>query len=158
MRHSPRRIVADLFDARPAASPLRESLTGIQFATPTAQPAPPPVRRFEVGQSVHVHAHGSWRSGTVTKLGRTRVTVRYARDTGGDTVERAFPTTKVHSAEGIALVPVDQLRDGDVVVTVDAADQTVTDIRRGLRRLRVVTYAEGSEVEVSAHTNLRVRT
>jgi len=147
-RHSSRRIVADLFEGRPVASPLRESLAGIWFATATAEPSPPPVRRFEAGQPVHVHAYGNWRPGIVTKLGRTRVTVRYTRNGAGETAERAFPTTEVYSAEGIALVPVDQLRDGDVVVTVNAADQSVADVRHGPRRQRVVAYANAAELAV----------
>ena len=34
IRHSARRVVADLFDTRPAASPLHESIRDIHFATP----------------------------------------------------------------------------------------------------------------------------
>lgn len=80
---SPRRIVADLFDAHPADSPLRESIHAVRFGI-TAPPATPTVRQFErhfeIGQAVHVHAYGTWRAGTVTKLGRTRITVRYVRN------------------------------------------------------------------------------
>ena len=78
IRHSPRRIVADLFDARPAVSPLRVGLRGIQFTSPqvtsppTPAPALRPVHQFEVGEAVHVHAYGNWRAGTVARLGRTR--------------------------------------------------------------------------------------
>jgi hypothetical protein len=36
IRHSARRVVADLFDTRPVASPLHESIRGVRFATPPA--------------------------------------------------------------------------------------------------------------------------
>lgn len=101
----PRRIVAELFDAHPAASPLRASLA-VRFDSP---PAPPTVRQFGPGQAVHVHAYGTWRAGTVTKLGRTRVTVRYVRNADGQLDERSFPATAVHPADGVALVAADHV-------------------------------------------------
>jgi hypothetical protein len=150
--HSPRRIVADLFDAHPAAVPLHESILAVRFA------APPSVRQFELGQAVHVHAYGNWRPGTVTKLGRTRVTVRYVRNAGGQTDERPFATTLVHPADGVALVAVDQLHRGDVVIGADEQDLTVDKVVAGPRRHRVVIYTNQSRATLSAQTRLRVRT
>ena len=152
---SPRRIVADLFDAHPSASPLRDSILAVRFTT---TPAPPPVRQFEPGQAVHVHAYGTWRAGTVTKLGRTRVTVRYVRNGDGQTDERPFSTTAVHPADGVALVAVDQLHHGDVVIDADSEDLTVDTVVPAGRRRRVVRYTNGSRATVSAQTVLRVRT
>ncbi len=151
---SPRRVVADLFDARPAASPLRESILAVRFTTP---PAPPTVRQFEPGQAVHVHVHGTWRAGTVTKRGRTRVTVRYVRNADGQLDERSFPTTAVHPAGDVALVAVDQLRHGDVVIGADGEDLTVDTVLPAGRRRRVVRYTDASPATVSAQAVLRVR-
>jgi|SRR6266542_4392752 len=155
LRYSPRRIVAELFDACPVASPLREGILAVRFASP---PAPPPVRQFEPGQAVHVHAYGNWRPGTVTKLGRTRVTVRYVRNADGRTDERPFPTTAVHPADGVTLVAVDQVHRGDVVIGADEQDLTVDKVVAGRRRHRVVIYTNESRATLSAQTRLRVRT
>jgi hypothetical protein len=117
----------------------------------------PAVRRFEPGQAVHVHAYGNWRAGIVTKLGRTRVTVRYVRNVGGQLDERPFPATGVHSADGVALVAVDHLRHGDVVIGADGEDLTVETVSPAGRRRRVMRYTDASEVTVPAGTVLRVR-
>ncbi len=85
-RQSPRRVVADLFGDQPAESPLRDSTYPVEVASLTpAPPAPPPVRYFHRDQAVHVYADGTWRPGTVTKPGRTRVTVRYLHGVLRDT-------------------------------------------------------------------------
>lgn len=155
---SPRRIVADLFDAHPAESPLRDSVLAVRFDRP---PAPPTVRQFErhfePGQAVHVHAYGTWRAGTVTQLGRTRITVRYLRNADGQLDERSFPTTAVHPADGVALVAVDQLQHGDVVIGADGEDRTVDAVLPGGRRRRVVRYTDASRATVAAGAVLRVR-
>ena len=151
---SPRRIVADLFGAHPAASPLRESILAVRFDRP---PAPPTVRQFEPGEAVHVHAYGTWRAGTVTKLGRTRITVRYVRNADGQLDERSFPATAVHPADGVALVAVDHLHHDDVVIGADGEDLTVDRVLPGGRRRRVVRYTDASRATVSAQTVLRVR-
>jgi hypothetical protein len=159
LRHSPRRVVADLFGDEPLASPLSDSIHPVDFASLTpAAPPPPPVRHFQRDQAVHVHAHGTWRPGTVTKLGRTRLTVRYTRDADGQTDERPFPTTQVHPADGVALVAVDQLQRGDIVVAPGGQDLAVADLRPGRRRYRIVRYTNGSEAEMLAHILMRVRT
>lgn len=154
---SPRRIVADLSDAHPAESPLRENIHAVRFGI-TTPPAPPTVRQFEPGQAVHVHAYGTWRAGTVTKLGRTRVTVRYVRNADGQLDERSFPATAVYSADGVTLVAVDQLRHGDVVIGADGEDLTVDTVSPAGRRRRVVRSTDASRAEVPAGTVLRVRT
>ena len=68
------------------------------------------MRYFQRDQAVHVYADGTWRPGTVTKLGRTRVTVRYLRRADSQADERPFPTSQIQPADGVALVPVDRLR------------------------------------------------
>lgn len=104
-----------------------------------------------------MHAYGTWRAGTVTKLGRTRVTVRYVRNAAGQLDERSFPTTAVHPADGVALVAVDQLQHGDVVIGADGDDLTVDTVAPAGRRRRVVRYTDASRATVSAQTVLRVR-
>ena len=144
-RRGARQLVAELFDVDPPDDPLRDSLTGIRFTTPAtpANPtAPPPAARtFQVDPAVHVHAYGNWRPSTVTKIGRSRVTVRYARN-----------------ADGVALVPVPQLQRGDGLAQAEGKDLNVADVGRGSRRLRTVTYTDGSQVDMSAQTLMRVRT
>jgi len=161
-RTGARRLVADLFDLDPTDSPLREHLTGVRFAAPTTGQAPrPPAGTFQVDQAVHVHAYGNWRRGVVTKIGRSRVTVRYARNAEGQPDERAFPTDQIRTADGVDLVGVDRLRDGDVLVgpVGDGTDDlTVAHVGPGLRRYRTVTYTDGSQVQISAQTLMRVRT
>jgi hypothetical protein len=112
---------------------------------------------LQVGQPVHVPAHGSWRPGTVTKLARTRVTVRYVRNADGDTDERAFPMAQVLPADGVGLEPVHRLRRGQVVILA-RGEVTVADVRAGPRRYRTVIYIDGSTAEISAQTLMRVRT
>lgn len=41
---------------------------------------------YSVGDSVQVWSYSGWRAGTVTGLGRTRVTVKYASDAAGRNV------------------------------------------------------------------------
>jgi hypothetical protein len=84
--------------------------------------------------------------------------VRYIRNADGQTDERAFPTTQVHPCDGVALVAVDQLQRGDVVVAIGGEDLSVADVRPGRRRYRIVSYANGSEAEMLAQTLMRVRT
>ncbi len=155
-----RTVVADLFGAAPAGNPLRPTLADIRFEmagpcsdTAAAAPAAGP---FEVGQQVHVDAYGNWRPGTVTKVGRTRITVTYVRNADGDTDERAFPVARVQPADGVALVPVHRLRRGQVVILADR-DATVADVRGGPRRYRTVVYTDGTQAEISAQTVMRVR-
>lgn len=152
---SPRRIVAELFDAAPPVSPLRESITAARFA----EPLPPrPGRVFEVGQAVHVYAYGNWRAGTVTKLGRTRVTVAYVRNADGQLDERPFSTMAVYATDGVALVAVDELGSGDVVIGVDGQTRIVETVRPGGRLERVVCYTDTSRATVPTQTVLRVHT
>lgn len=39
-------------------------------------------QEFTTGEPVYVHAMGSWYAGTIAKVGRSRVTVRYVSGTG----------------------------------------------------------------------------
>ncbi len=57
------------------------------------------VSDFSVGQSVEVHSFGNWYAGTVTKLGRTRVTVQYTTGSG-TTRDKAFNLSLVRTIEG----------------------------------------------------------
>lgn len=51
---------------------------------------------YRVGQAVTVDAFGRLRQGVVTKLGRTRVTVRFASNQEGTNIhEKAFPAYDV---------------------------------------------------------------
>jgi hypothetical protein len=105
-----RTVVAELFDVAPVDSALRATLDGVRLGTDILGEATadlPPMRRFQVGQPVHVDAFGNWRPGTVTKIGRSQVTVRYQRNAYGDTAERAFAPGFVRPAHGVSLVPVD---------------------------------------------------
>lgn len=52
------------------------------------------VQDFTVGDVVEVKSFGYWYAGTVTKLGRTRVSVRYTTGTG-TTRDKAFPLDRV---------------------------------------------------------------
>jgi len=152
-RRGARDLVAELFDVDPVDSPLRDSLIGIRFTAPaTPTVARPPARTFQVDQAVHVHAYGNWRPGTVTKIGRSRVTVRYARNADGTPDERAFRTDQIQPADGVALVPLSKLRRGDIVARADGDDLTVERVGQGSRRYRTVTYTDGSQVEISAQT------
>jgi hypothetical protein len=160
-----RALIVDLFDLDPPDSPLRDTLTGVRFTPPTAPTAPTgptggrlAARSFQVDQAVHVHAYGNWRPGTVTKIGRSRVTVRYARNAAGTPDERAFPTDQIQPAHGVALVAVSRLRRGDLVVQAGGDDLVVEKVRPGPRRYRTVTYTDGSQVDISTQTVMRVRT
>lgn len=115
------------------------------------------MRYFHRDQAVHVYADGTWRPGTVTKLGRTRVTVRYLHGADGQADERPFPTSQIQPADGVALVPVDRLRRGDIVVPAGGDDLTVADVRPGRRRYVIVGYTNGSAATLAAHTVMRVR-
>ncbi len=158
-RQGARQVIADLFGIEPQDSPLRDSLTGVRFTAPaTPSAARPSARTFQVDQAVHVHAYGNWRAGTVTKIGRTRVTVRYTRNADGQPDERAFPTDQIQPAEGVALVPVHQLRRGDVVVQTGGEDLTVADVGQRAHRYRTVRYTDESQAEILAQTLMRVRT
>jgi hypothetical protein len=160
IRLGARQVIADLFDVEPENNPLRGSLTGVRFTAPATPPKAdrPPARTFPVDQAVHVHAYGNWRAGTVTRIGRTRVTVRYTRNADGQPDERAFPTDQIQPADGVALVPVHQLRRGDIVVHAAGEDRTVAEVGQGQRRYRTVTYTDGSQAQISAQTLMRVRT
>jgi hypothetical protein len=50
---------------------------------------------YRVGDSVTVRAFGRQRSGVVTGLGRTRLTVKFARNAAGEQDERHFGPTEV---------------------------------------------------------------
>lgn len=50
---------------------------------------------YTVGQQVEVSAFGRWRPGTITKLGRTKVTVQYQRNQQGTLATRAFGAIEV---------------------------------------------------------------
>lgn len=45
---------------------------------------------YVVGQTVEVHSYGAWRRGTVVKIGRTRITVEYAKNRWGELHSKAF--------------------------------------------------------------------
>ncbi len=98
-----RAVLAELFGSTPAGAG-NDADTGGGDA-----PSGPASGRLQVGQPVHVPAYGNWRPGTVTKLARTRVTVRYVRNADGDTDERAFPMAQVLPADGVGLEPVHRL-------------------------------------------------
>lgn len=53
-----------------------------------------------VGDQVEVRAYGRMRPGTVTKLGRSRVTVEFTRNSHGDKDERAFGATELRVPGG----------------------------------------------------------
>jgi hypothetical protein len=60
--------------------------------------APDVVQRTEtyhVGDKVNVYAFGGLREGTVTKLGKSRVTVHFVRNRSGGTSERAFVASEI---------------------------------------------------------------
>lgn len=50
---------------------------------------------YHVGDSVEVHAHGRWRLGYVTKLGRSKVAVEFISNLQGTSKERTFSSTEV---------------------------------------------------------------
>jgi hypothetical protein len=50
---------------------------------------------YRVGEPVKVRAYGAWRHGTVTKLGRTRVTVTYIRNQSGTRASKSFGATEI---------------------------------------------------------------
>jgi hypothetical protein len=52
-------------------------------------------RTYRVGARVKVRAYGAWRRGTVTKLGRTRVTVTYLRNQHGTRASKSFGATQI---------------------------------------------------------------
>ena len=54
---------------------------------------------FAVGEAIEVYSFGRWYPGTVTKIGRTRVTALYVTGTGTER-EKAFPTNKVRASTG----------------------------------------------------------
>jgi hypothetical protein len=111
------------------------------------------------GQRVHVHAFGAWRTGVVTGLDGGKVVVRFGRNRLGAAAERSFPPAGVLPADGIALVPVRELRPGDVVV-VAGQSKTVAGVWRHPHRRRrrmEVTYRDGDVVALPAVTRLRVR-
>lgn len=49
---------------------------------------------FQSGEQVEVHSFGRWYPGTVSKIGRTRVTVFYRTGSGAERT-KAFPPAKV---------------------------------------------------------------
>ncbi len=55
-----------------------------------------------IGDPVLVRAYGRHRHGTVTKLGRTRVTVDFLRNRDGDRASRAFGAWELEPTEGTA--------------------------------------------------------
>ena len=93
----------------------------------------PTNRRHTPGQPVHVHAFGAWRNGTVTRLGRDRVWVQYARNRFGDLHERPFTAAEVLDAAGATLTSARELRPG-LVVLVDTIEKTVKSVRPAPRR------------------------
>lgn|SRR4051812_46562437 len=50
---------------------------------------------LEVGDEVKVPAFGRWRSGTVTKLGRTKVVVDFQQNAQGARGQRSFDATEI---------------------------------------------------------------
>lgn len=107
------------------------------------------------GQPVHVHAFGAWRTGTVTRLGRSRVWVKYVRNRFGDLHEKPFTATEVLDATGATLTSARELRPG-MVVLVDNIEKTVTSVRPAPRRSLVIDYIDGDQVTLYARTRLRV--
>lgn len=64
---------------------------------------------FTVGDGVFISADQGVRDGVVTKVARTRISVRHPRNQKGDMVERAYPMDRVvvgqfHDLSGWSLV------------------------------------------------------
>jgi hypothetical protein len=75
------------------------------------------VEDFTVGQEVWVVADQGQRRGEVTKLGRTRVTVRHARNQAGDMVERPYSMGAIIIGQG-------EVRGGWALVLADGHTRT----------------------------------
>ena len=68
------------------------------------------ILHLQVGSPVLVHAFGRLRPGTVTKLGRTKVTVEYQRNAAGTMASRIFGALELAPAPGTAFTREDVTR------------------------------------------------
>lgn len=114
-------------------------------------------QRYKLGQPVHVHAFGAWRAGTVTRLGRSRVWVRFVRNRFDDTHEKPFLAAEVLDAAGVALTSARELRPGQVVLVANAR-RTVKSVQPPRRRRVEIRYSDGEQVTLYARTRVRVAT